>query len=105
MRYTEGTTTPLFIGGLVIIGVWLSIALLEILAPGPTLRWRRRILNRRGDRFGGAPVAAAFDGMTHEPDDPDGWRRPDVQQRVRIIGFVNLALAVLFGVFLVLAAR
>jgi hypothetical protein len=50
-------------------------------------------------------VAAAFDGMTHEPDDPDGWRRPDVQQRVRMIGFVNLALAVLFGVVLVLAVR
>ena len=85
--------------------MWLAIALLEILAPGPTLRWRRRILNRRGGRLGSAQVAAVFDGITHEPDDPDGWRRPDVQRRVRMIGFVNLALAVLFGVFLVLATR
>jgi hypothetical protein len=96
---------PLLIGGLAILGVWLAIALLEILAPGPTVRWRRRILSRRGGRFGGTPVAAAFDGMTHDSDDPDGWRRPDVQQRVRMIGFVNLALAVLFGLFLVLATR
>ena len=104
MRFTDGNAGPLFIGG-VILGVWLAIALLEILAPGPTVRWRRRILSRRGGRFGGTPVAAAFDGMTHDSDDPDGWRRPDVQQRVRMIGFVNLALAVLFGVFLVLATR
>lgn len=103
MRYTEGPA--LFIGGLVIIGVWLAIASLEILAPGPTIRWRRRILDRRGGRLGSAQVAAVFDATTREPDDPDAWRRPDVQRRVRMIGFVNLALAVLFGVFLVLVAR
>jgi hypothetical protein len=33
--YTEGAAIPLLIGGLV-LGVWLTIALLEILAPGPT---------------------------------------------------------------------
>jgi hypothetical protein len=105
VRYSEGFVTPLFIGGLVILGAWLAIALLEILAPGPAIRWRRRILERRGHRFGSAQIAAAFNHITHERDDPDGWRDPSVQQRVRMIGLVNFALAVLFGLFLVLARR
>jgi hypothetical protein len=97
--------TPLFVGGLVILVMWVAIALLTILAPGPSIRWRRRILDKRGELFGSAQVATAIDGITHERDDPDGWRSPAVQQRVRMIGSVNLALAVLFGVFLILAAR
>jgi hypothetical protein len=105
VRYSDGFVTPLFIGGLVILAVWLVIALFEILAPGPSIRWRRRILDKPGRRIGSAQVAAAFDHITHERDDPDGWRDPSVQQRMRMIGFVNLALAVLFASFLVLASR
>jgi hypothetical protein len=105
MRFSQGFVTPLFIGGLVILAVWLVIALFEILAPGQAIRWRRRFLNKREHRIGSAQVAAAFDHITHERDDPHGWRDPSVQQRVRMIGFVNLALAVLFASFLVLASR
>jgi hypothetical protein len=91
-----------------LLAVWGGLALLEIIAPGVVIRWRRRWLNARWNNvwsWKSATVSDWFDGLTGEKDAEKPWTSPSVRNRVRLIGVFNLMLATCTAFVIVALAR
>jgi hypothetical protein len=94
-----------YAAGIVLLTLWATIGVLEIVRPGAAIRWRRAWLTRRPGGRSTQRVANAIDSFTHERESPDAWTSPSVLRRVRVIGVVNLALAACSGAVLLTWAR
>jgi hypothetical protein len=83
-----------------VVGLGFAIALLEIFVPARAIRWRRRLIDKRPGRFGRRQVADFLDQLTRERGHPDAWAIPQVRNRVRVLGLLNLLLACLAALVL-----